>query len=145
MRPWWHFLIGAIFTFVIWLVVPDISLLNLGLIFLASFVIDFDHYMAYFLKTREYGFRTWVDYHRKLEKKEIKEIERGIRKKSDFHLFHTIEFHTIIGLLGYFWVGFFYLFIGMIFHSLCDLVYLLVTGRLHRREYFLTNWIRKRI
>ena len=145
MRPWWHVLIGMVFTLVVWLVAPDVGFLNLGLIFLASFLIDFDHYIAFFLKTKEQGFRNWVKYHQKLEKIEIREIRRGIRKKSDFHLFHTLEFHAVIGLLGYFWIGFFYLFIGMVFHSFVDLVYLIVTGRLHRREYFLTNWIRKRI
>jgi len=145
MRPWWHVLIGMVFTLVVWLVAPDVGFLNLGLIFLASFLIDFDHYITFFLKTKEYGFKNWVKYHQKLEKIEIREIRRGIRKKSDFHLFHTLEFHAVIGLLGYFWIGFFYLFIGMVFHSFVDLVYLIVTGRLHRREYFLTNWIRKRI
>jgi len=37
MRPWWHVLIGMVFTLVVWLVAPDVGFLNLGLIFLASF------------------------------------------------------------------------------------------------------------
>ena len=79
------------------------------------------------------------------EKLTKKEISRGIRRKHEFHLLHTIEFHLAIGLLGLLWIGFFYIFIGMVYHSLIDVVDLSLRGRLHRREYFLIGWIRRKI
>src|SRR3989344_8531698 len=120
MLPRWHILLGAIFTLVIWLFVPEISFLYLALLFLSSFLIDFDHYAASGIKTGKWGLKDSFQYHEKLGKEELKELKKGIRRKGDFHLFHTLEFHVIVGLLGILWAGFFFIFIGMFFHSLLD-------------------------
>ncbi|MAG38020.1 hypothetical protein CMI45_01365 [Candidatus Pacearchaeota archaeon] len=145
MLPRYHILLGLIFAGVLYLLSPGIGLFNLSLIFLSSFLIDFDHYITGWQRTGSLSLKKIFEYHRKNNIKEKKEIARGIRKKSDFHLFHTIEFHALIGLLGIFWIGFFYIFVGMIFHSLTDLLSLTYKGRLHRREFFFFNWISKRI
>ena len=142
MLPKWHILLGAIFTFIIWISSPEISLLYLSLIFFSSFLMDFDHYAVSVLKTGNISLFDSFDYHKKQTEIEDKEIKKGIRKKGDFHLFHTIEFHILIGLLMFLWTGFFYVFIGMIFHSMLDLISLIYAGKMHRREYFLLNWMR---
>jgi hypothetical protein len=144
MYPRYHILLGAIFTALIWIVAPEISQLYLLLIFLSSFLIDFDHYVASVIKTKKYGLKDSFEYHRLVNLKTTRELKEGIRKKSDFHLFHTIEFHALIGLFGIFWSGFFYIFVGMIFHSLLDVIDLLRYKAFHRREYFFFNWWRKR-
>ncbi|MBS3098803.1 hypothetical protein J4462_01175 [Candidatus Pacearchaeota archaeon] len=143
MYPRSHILFGAIFTLIIWYISPEISPLYLALIFLSSFLIDFDHYLSSVIKTKEYSLKKSFIYHNKKLEEEKREIARGIRKKSDFHLFHTIEFHVLVGLLGLFWSGFFYIFIGMIFHSLLDVIGLLSRGAFHRREYFFFEWLGK--
>ena len=145
MLPKTHIIFGALFTGVVFLFVRDINYYYLGLIFLSSFLIDFDHYVASVLKTREISLRKSLRYHDELMKTEIKEKKKGIRRRGDFHLFHTVEFHALIGLLGLIWIGFFYIFIGMIFHSLLDVFSLTQRGILYRREYFLTNWVAKMI
>jgi hypothetical protein len=144
MLPKWHILWGGIFTLILWAFVPEISFLYLGLVFLSSFLIDFDHYIWAVKHTRKFGLSHALKFHEKLGKKEVAEKKKGIKKRGPFHLFHTVEFHGLIGLLGFFWIGFFYVFIGMIFHSLLDLMYLVYLGRLYRREYFLFSWLRNR-
>lgn len=145
MLPRWHIFFGAIFTLVVWYFVPKINYIYIALLFLSSFLIDFDHYVAGFLKTRKLSLRESFKYHNKLMEKEKAENKKGIRVRGDFHLFHTVEFHALIGLLGLLWAGFFYIFVGMIFHSLIDVISLLRGDRFYRREFFFFNWLRKRI
>ncbi len=145
MLPRWHILWGAIFTFLLWFFVPNINYNYLGLVFLASFLIDFDHYAASVLKTGGLGLRESFKYHNNIMIKEREEKRRGIRKRGDFHLFHTIEFHLLVGLLGLIWTSFFYIFIGIVFHSLLDIISLMRGDLLYRREFFFFNWIGKKV
>ena len=145
MIPRWHIVLGLIFTAIVYFSVPGIEWYFLLLIFLSSFLIDFDHYVASVIKTGNIGLFKSFEYHRKMQKVEKKENEKGIRQRGDFHLFHTIEFHALIGLLGLFWVGFVYIFIGMVFHSLIDVISLIHEDRTYRREFFFFNWIRNKI
>ncbi len=87
-----------------------------------------------------------LKWHDKEDVIQRKERSAGIRKKGHFHLFHTIEFHLAVWLMGYFvWGGFIYVSMGMFFHSLCDFVYLIQKDFLYRREYLFVNWLfRKR-
>lgn len=143
MLPKWHILLGAAFTTLVWIFIPNMPISYLTIIFLSSFLIDFDHYVNAAYKNKHFGLKKAIDYHKELQKQEEEEIKKGIKKKSDFHLFHTIEFHTFIGFLGLLWSGFFFMFVGMLFHSLLDVASLLFAGRFHRREYFFFNWARK--
>ncbi|MFH1290217.1 MAG: hypothetical protein ABIH92_02295 [Nanoarchaeota archaeon] len=142
MLPKGHILLGAIFIAIVWIFIPQMPIFYLALIFLASFLIDFDHYANAVFKTKNISLKNALDYHKKARENEIMEIKQGVRKKSDFHLFHTVEFHAMIGLLSFLWVGFFYIFMGMIFHSLLDVFSLLSTGIFYRREFFFFNWAR---
>ncbi len=145
MLPRWHILFGAIFTILIWLAVPKINLLFLVLLFLATFLIDFDHYATSVIKTRKLSLFHSFYYHDEMQKTEQKEKEKGIRTRGDFHILHTIEFHILVGLLSFFWVGFFYIFLGMMFHSLIDIASLLFDDKMYRREFFFVNWLYKKL
>lgn len=144
MLPRWHILLGILFVFIIWAFSPQISILYLILIFASSILMDFDHYAVSVLKTGNISLFDSFDYHKKQSEIEDREIKKGIRKKSDFHIFHTIEFHLLVGILIFLWSGFFYIFIGMIFHSMLDLISLIYAGRVHRREYSFINWMIRR-
>lgn len=144
MLPRWHILSGAIFTLVIWIFSPGISYLYLGLIFLSSFLIDFDHYLVFAYKTGKWKLGEAFHYYKLKTAQEKKDIQRGIKRRSDFQIFHTIEFHVLVGLLGIFWIGFFYIFIGMMFHSLLDVISLLNARGMHLREFFFFNWMATR-
>lgn len=143
MLPRWHVLTGAIFTVAIWILAPNLSILQLALIFFATIFMDLDHYFNAIIKTKKIHPKHAFNYYKKLIKKEKQEIKKGIRRKGDFHLFHTIEFQALIGLIGVFWSPFFYLFIGMVFHSLMDLIWLLYEDKFYVREFFFFNWTRK--
>lgn len=145
MLPRYHILFGAVFTLAIWFTAPQIQWYFLALLFFSSFLIDFDHYMASFRKTKKWRLKDSFDYHKEELKKENRDIARGIKRKGDFHVFHTIEFHALVGVLSLVWFGFFYIFIGMLFHSLLDVFSLVNDGKFHRREYFFFNWTRKNL
>ncbi len=119
-------------------------IIYLLIVFSSSILIDFDHYVVALMKTKKWRLTHAFDYHKKKRIEEREEIEKGIRRKGDFHLFHTVEFHLFLGMLTLLWTGFFYIFIGMIFHSLLDVFSMITDETFHRREYFLFNWLRKR-
>ncbi|MEK6825645.1 MAG: hypothetical protein AABY00_02575 [Nanoarchaeota archaeon] len=144
MLPRWHIVLGAVFTLILALFVSGISIWYLLLLFLASFLIDFDHYICGVTHTRSWNLFHNFEYHKKMEKILRTEKARGIRRKGDFHLFHTVEFHTLIGILGIFWTPLFYIFVGMFFHSMLDLFTLIHKDYLYTREYFFFNWIAKK-
>lgn len=144
MRPRWHILFGVIFTILIWIAAPKINLLFLLLVFLSTFLIDFDHYLCFVLKTRKLGLFHSFSYHHEMIIQAKKDSAKGIREKGDFHIFHTIEFHLFVGLLSFFWAGFFYIFIGMVFHSLLDIASLLYDNFMYVREFSLIRWIWRR-
>jgi hypothetical protein len=143
MKPRWHILCGIIFGLIIFIVFPEINLLYLLLIFLSAVLIDFDHYMVFVLKTGRISLFNSFKWYEEQLKKEAEERRNNIKRKGHFHSLHTIEFHILVYLLGYLWVGFFYVFIGMVFHSICDFVWLIWKDRLYKREYFFMNWAGK--
>ena len=145
MYPRWHILFGGMFALFIWIVAPQINPFFILLIFFSSILIDLDHYLCSVFKTKKLSLFHSFEYHRKLIKEEKKKKNLGLREKSDFHIFHTIEFHILIGLLGFLWIGFFYLFLGMIFHSLLDIYSMLYEKTLFQREYFFINWLRRKL
>ena len=146
MLPRWHVVLGAIFSFLFWIVFPKTSLIYLVLIFLSSFLIDFDHYVNAVMRNKSLSLPRALDYYAKISKQIEAEHERGIRRKEyDFQFFHTIEFHIVVALLGFGWPGFWYILIGMVFHSLLDVIYLLYKDYFYMREYFFFSWLVKNI
>ncbi len=146
MLPKTHMLLGIVFSLIVWFLFPAIPVWGIVLVFLSSFLIDFDHYAVFVLKKKKLSLKESLKWHDKEGIVQKKEREAGIREKGHFHLFHTIEFHLGVWLLGYFiWSGFLYIAIGMIFHSLCDLVYLIQKDYIYRREYLLVNWLRRKL
>jgi len=145
MLPRWHILYGAVFTAIIAIAAPNVGWVNLLLIFLASFLIDFDHYITAVKRTGKWSLKSAFNYHEDQHDVIHSERSKGIRKRGDFHLFHTIEFHALIAIIGIFFSPLFFVFIGMTFHSLLDLLDMAHKDYLYRREYFLTKWIRDKV
>jgi hypothetical protein len=137
MLPRWHVILGAVFTFIFSIIFPNVQVFYLALMFLSTFLIDFDHYVVATMKNRHISLIRAFRYYDLRRVKEEENKSRGIREKGDFHLFHTIEFHLIVLALGFLWGGFFYIFIGMVFHSLVDIIDLKRTDLLYVREFWL--------
>jgi hypothetical protein len=141
MLPRWHVILGAIFTFIFSIVFPKVEIFYLSLMFLSSFLIDFDHYVVAVRKNKHFSLIRAFRYHDLMEIKHKEEKVSGIRNRGDFHIFHTVEFHIIIFLLGFLWAGFFYILIGMVFHSITDVIDLKREDALYLREF----WIFKKM
>ena len=142
MLPRWHIILGALFSLLLWSVIPELKWQAILMVFSASVLIDIDHYLCAVRKSKKWRLRDAFEYHVKEGEKHMKEHERGIRRKGDFHLFHTLEFIALTGLLGLIWSSFLYIFIGMIFHSILDMIYLIHKDFFYRREYFFSNWVK---
>ena len=141
----WHIFYGSIFSLSIWLIVPQLKWYYVLFIFLSSFLINLDHYLYYLIKTKKIRLANYFDYRKKRILKEKEENKKGIKTKGDLHIFHTLEFHILVGILSIFWMSFFYILIGMIFHSLLDIIYLVYNGLIYRREFFMTKWLYKKM
>lgn len=145
MLPRWHVLLGGIFALLILIAAPYTNIAYILLFFLASFLIDFDHYLCAVINTGRLNLKEAFEYHRKMDALDKERRRKGLRERGDFHIFHTIEFHILVGLSSLLWTGFFYIFLGMVFHSLCDLYSLLYSKEMYRREFFFIAWVLRKI
>ena len=141
MLPRWHIFFGAIFTSIIWVFAPETNIFYLSLVFLTSFLIDFDHYLVAITNTKKLSLKKSLKYFECLGEKENKNNQR---EKGNFYIFHTLEFHILIFVLSTIKIEFFYIFLGMIFHSLLDVVWMIKKDRLYSREFLLVNWLIKK-
>lgn len=141
MLPKTHIILGAIFTLVVLIIFPKTPVYGIILIFLSSFLIDFDHYLSAVTKTRSLSIKKAFNYHIRQGAIALREKAKGIRRKGTFHLFHTLEFLVLIYLLGLLWKLFLYILIGMIFHSILDVIYLIDLDLLYRRDFSLIAWL----
>jgi len=125
MLPKWHALFGFVFAYIIYWF-TSATIFQASLIFLSSVLIDFDHYLWYGFKKKDWNLKNVYIYLKK---------HRNIVKS--LMLFHTIELHIFVAVLSFIWSGFFYVLIGMIFHSITDLIGLIYEERLYTREFSL--------
>ena len=134
---------GLIFAVLFKILVPESDYLSIFLIFFASVFIDFDHYLASGIKTKNWSLKHAIRYNHEGRRKAIElKKTKDICKKGDFHIFHTVEAHLFIGLIGIFFVPFFFLLIGMVLHSTLDIIWMVRHDLVHSREFFLFNRLR---
>lgn len=145
MLPRYHIFFGLIFSIVLKLIFPQIAFFFIFLTFISSFLMDFDHYLHAVFKNRSLSLKNAFDYHKIQGGIARSELKRGIKRKGDFHFLHTIEFIAFIGILGFAWIGFFYIFIGLFFHSLLDIAYMIYFGCFYRREFSFGNWFARKL
>ena len=122
MLPKHHIIIGLIASLILlFFISPFYSLL----FFLASVFIDIDHYIWYTLKKKDFSLKNAYYF---LKDKKI---------KLPLMLFHTLEFHVLILILGFFWQGALFLFYGMLLHSFTDIFDLYKRKKLGNRIFSL--------
>tara|TARA_Y100000310_G_C20126541_1_gene553873 strand:- start:72 stop:548 length:477 start_codon:yes stop_codon:yes gene_type:complete len=127
MLPRIHIISGAIFALVLYLIFPYIGFLEASIIFLASFLIDVDHYIYYVYKTRKLGLRGSFLWYFKNKNKFFK-MSKDQRKKVYVGLcaLHGIESIIILLVLVWVYTSFSFLFlsvaIGFIFHQVLDFI-----------------------
>lgn len=127
MLPKGHLLLGLFFTAIIYFAY-SISLFHASLIFFSSFLMDFDHYLWWLKRYKILSLRKAYFGNKKLLNNQDKPI---------MHIFHTIESHIFIVLLSFFLGVFFFILLGMLFHSITDFF----TINPKTREYFLVRYL----
>lgn len=146
MLPRWHILFGIIFCIVFKFISPETSYVSLFLIWFASVFIDFDHYLAAGLHHNKWNPLEALNhgYERRDDLLQQK-FDIGVCEKGDFHIFHTVESHLLIGIIALFISPFYFIFIGMIFHSLLDLIWMVKYDVLDSREFFAIKKLRNMV
>ena len=56
-------------------------------------------------------------------------------------IFHSIEFMIFIGILSFYFNFFLFIFIGMLFHSILDIIDLINRDMLKAREFSLIRYL----
>ncbi len=116
-----HILLGAIFSFLVWLIFPSIEFSGFLIIFLSSVLIDFDHYLLYLFEKRDFNLKKAYWYCRFLGDKNNL-LPKNIAKKvyTPLCFFHGIEFILLLSILGIYFKTAVFILIGCIFHMSMD-------------------------
>ena len=110
MLPQWRFLLGAILSLLLW---PFFGFGSL-IIFVSSFLVDFDHYLLYIKLTKNYNLSKAYNFMKKLAKNKS--------GKKYLFLFHTIELWLLLIAASLYSRFVFLIFIGVIPHMLFDFI-----------------------
>ncbi|MEM2956120.1 MAG: hypothetical protein QW041_00890 [Candidatus Pacearchaeota archaeon] len=120
MLPKWHILIGFLVTIILKLT-TQFNDIELGLFFLSTFLIDFDHYLYYTLRKKDFSLENAYKWFIK-KKKEYLGLSINERKKykKALFIFHTIEFWILLAILFTYLKIFFFILIGILLHIFID-------------------------
>lgn len=141
MLPKEHVILGVVFSFIAWLLFPEIGFLGALLIFLSSVFIDVDHYMIYVIKTKEISLKKSYSWWVNLRSTAKKLVEQKKKVKGPICIFHTIEFIFVVFLLSLLYKPFFLILAGIIFHSIVDIIDLKIRKVLYLRELSFINYL----
>lgn len=130
MFPKWHIFFGLIFSLILYFIF-NMDLFNSLIVFLASVLIDFDHYIWYTNRKKDWNLKRAYKWNTYLERKHEKAM----------HIFHTIEFLILIFILSFFLRIFFYILIGILFHSILDFIGMICFDALDCRELSLIRYL----
>jgi hypothetical protein len=122
MYPKYHIILGGLVTILIYLI-SQITLFQAVIIFLSSFLIDFDHYIIYAIKKKDLSLKNARNYF--YEKKDLWLNASKEQRKNFKHLviiFHGIEFWVILIILAQFHTIFYFILTGIIIHMFLDYI-----------------------
>jgi hypothetical protein len=145
MKFKYHFFFGILFSILLYFLFQSIiPLWGLTIIFLSSFLIDFDHYLFYVFKKRDLSLRRAYKWYVKYSHK-FCSVPLDKRKKYylGFYIFHGIEPLIVLFSLGFFVSPLFtFILIGFLFHLSTDLVSEIIFGqRIDKISVICNFWI----
>jgi len=139
MLPKNHVYIGIIFSILVYLIFPAVGILGALIIFAASVLIDVDHYSVYVWRKKDWSLKNSFKWYMEFKKNK----DRTIKKlKSPMNVLHTIEFLFLFFVISIFNNLLFLIFVGFIFHSICDVYHMYREKELWAREYFLVRYLK---
>lgn len=103
--------------------------------FLASILIDIDHYVMYILEVKSFSIRGMFRYCNDLL--EYLKNNRGLA----LCMLHTAEFLIVIILFSFYSSIAFYVLLGIIFHLILDAIYLYRNGCLFGRAFSIVEYL----
>lgn len=124
MLPKQHLLLGFIFSFLLYILFPEISPSGFLLIFLSSFLLDIDHYFYYVYKKNDLNLKRAYKWFVSISERFIS-LSKSKREKYYLSIcfFHGIEIVILLFLLGFLVNPLFYsMTIGVTFHLLLDFI-----------------------
>lgn len=129
MKPLLHFVFGVLFALSIFLIFPRIGFLGFFMIIISSVLIDFDHYVYYVLRKKDFSLKNAYNWFVQNEKKYLS-LPPQIRKKvyPSLCLIHTFEFLILFSFLIFYSHFFLFIITGFVFHLFLDFVYAIYSG-----------------
>jgi hypothetical protein len=128
MYPKYHILYGAIFSLVL---IPLFGIWNSLIVFLASFLIDMDHYTRYVYEKKDFSIIRSIKYY----------YNKSIKRRHEIYLLHTVECWILLLLLGYYNPIFIFILLGFLFHMACDFIDMINKKYYEVRVYSIVIWM----
>ncbi len=141
MFPRYHILFGLFFSIFLFLIFPKISLVGAFIIFLSSFLVDFDHYLTYVIKNKDFSLKRSYRYYLKMRKIFRKKFKKNPKLKFWVQPFHTVEFLLLIFIFSFFNIFLFYIFLGTLFHFFLDIIEMPFNKILGGREFSFIRYL----
>ncbi len=116
MLPHIHVIISLIASLILYAL--KINPLFILLFFLASILIDFDHYLLYVFRKKKFNLFKAYSYCRNDSEREF--LKEG--KKRVLFVFHNVEIFLILFILSFFISFFVPIVLGYVFHSIIDII-----------------------
>lgn len=123
MLPKYHIFFGFLLSLALMLFLPNITLIEGGIVFLSSFLIDVDHYLYYTFNKKNVNPKKAINYFFEIRKR-LFNMNPKERNKiySCFCFLHGIEVLILLFVAGIFISKYFLLiFIGFTLHLCLDL------------------------
>jgi len=120
-----HIIFGFIFSVVLTLSL-NLTAIQFLIIFLASFLIDADHYLNFIFLKNNLNFFKARRYHIEKRKRWLKlSKQEKLGYKIPTYIFHGIEFFIMLLILSFVHKIFLFILIGAAFHMLLDYIELI--------------------
>ncbi len=124
MLPKYHFLYGFLFSLFLFYSFPEINFIEASIIFLASVLIDVDHYIFYIFTKKDLSLKNAYNWFVKKNKKFMKLSYKERLKivKPIPCIFHGIELTIILIFLSFISNIFIFILLGILFHQFLDFI-----------------------
>ncbi len=146
-----HIIFGFIFSILLFILFPSITLLFASIIFLSSVLMDIDHYLLFVFQNKDMSLKRAYNYfyceHKKFYNSSKKE---NLKKVHPHFILHGVEFVLILIILTLPFPVLVFILIGVLFHLILDYIDLINHGQsLHSKtsqiHLFIKNKKRKKL
>jgi hypothetical protein len=124
MLPKNHILFGFLFSTILYFLLP-LTILEATIIFLSSFLIDFDHYLLYVYRKKRLSLKNSLRYFYNEGKKWKKIMPIKNQYKRNIFIFHGVETWIPLAIISIYFPIFWFVLIGIGIHIFLDYIIIL--------------------